>query len=182
MKGIMQTLRIRNLILITSLTCHSPMLIEKDLMLSIVQFPSSPPPTLCTQGYPSLGHRISSTIIKVAQMNGCCWWKKKNKSENPRASWACKTQLRPDKPSDKRHFLTNTKLVIFFTKAYSTLLKKKKTNLQGCYQPYIWWSSSVLTGWCLRALKKSFLYADRIICLTIHRNACEKLHHTQFPW
>lgn len=76
----------------------------------------------------------------------------KKKSENPRASWACENQLRPDKPSGKRHFLTNTKLVIFFTKAYSTLLKK--TKLQGSYQPYIWWSSSVLTGWCLRALKK----------------------------
>lgn len=75
--------------------------------------------------------------------------KKKKKSENPRASWACKTQLRPDKPSDKRHFLTNTKLVIFFTKAYSTLLKKKKQSSRAAIShifgdPAVFWQDGVL--------------------------------------
>lgn len=46
MKGIRQALRIRSLILITSLTCHFLMLIEKGSVLHRHQFPSSPPPYL----------------------------------------------------------------------------------------------------------------------------------------
>lgn len=33
-----------------------------------------------------------------------------------------------------------------------------------------------------QSIKKCLLYADRITCLTVHGNACEKLNHTQFPW
>lgn len=141
MKGIMQTLRIRNLILITSLTCHSLMLIEKDLMLSILQFPSSPP----------LYSRLSIVRTQnffyhyTSYANECLLLMKK--SENPRASWAYKNQLRPDKPSGKRHFLTNTKPVIFFTKACNTLLKKQSSRAAISHifgDPAVFWQDGVL--------------------------------------
>lgn len=84
-------------------------------------------------------------------------------SGNPRPSWACESQMRPDKVSGRRHHqhvLPDTNPGSFLTKACSTFLKNQnsRTAISHVFgDPAVFWQDGVLE------YQKPLLYIDSVI-------------------